>query len=83
MAKKIETRKCGWGGSEAVLESAAYNVAILGLILTVVLCAGFQFGGLIAAGIVLMMGVIAYYLFRALSDIIRLLKLGAGLPYSW
>jgi len=82
MAKKIETRKRSSGGSEAMLESAAINVAALGFFLTGLLCAAFQFGGLIPAGIVLMMSVIAYYLFRALSDIVRLLKHSVGMPYS-
>ena len=82
MAKKIETRIRSSGGSEAMLDGAAVNVACLGFCLTVVLCLAFQFGGLIPAGIVLMMTVIAYYAFRALSDIIRLLKHVAGMPYS-
>ena len=81
MAKKIETRKSSSGGSEAMLDGAAINVALFGFCLTLVLCTAFKFGGLIPAGIVLMLSVIGYYLFRALSDIVRLLKHSAGMPY--
>ena len=82
MATKIETRKRTSGGSEARLEGAAFNVAVLGFCLTLILCILFQFGALIPAGIVVMMSVIGYYLFKALADIIRLLKKIAGMPYS-
>ncbi len=82
MAKKIETRVRGSGGSEAMLDGAAINVLFLGLVLTVTLVALSQFGGWIPASIIFFMTVIAFYSFRALADIIRLLKETAGIPYS-
>ena len=65
-----------------MLEGAAAAVGLLGTLLTVILCAAFLFGGWIPAAIVFILTIIGYYLFKALADIIRLLKHSAGLPYS-
>ena len=82
MATKVEIRKQGSGGSEAMLDGAAITVVFLGLLLAVVSGVLVPLGGAAAIGLVLLITTIAYYLFRALADVIRLLKHSAGIPYS-
>ena len=82
MATKVEMRKQGSGGSEAMLDGAAITVVFLGLLLAVVSGVLFPWGGAVAIGLILLNTAIAYYLYRALADVIRLLKHSAGMPFS-
>ncbi len=82
MATKIEIRKQTSGGSETMLDGAAITIVFLGLVLAAVSGLMFPFGGAAAVGLILLNTAIAYYLFRALADVIRLLKKSNGMPYS-
>ena len=82
MATKVEIRKQGSGGAEAMLDSAAVSIVFLGLLLSAVSGLLFPYGGAVVIGLTLLNTAIAYYLFRALAEIVRLLKHSAGIPFS-
>ena len=89
MARKIETRKRALGGSEAMLDGAAVSLLVLGIVLAPTLAGmffflggAFRLHGVIPASLILVMTLVAFYLFRGLADIIRVLKQSAGIPYS-
>ena len=66
----------------AMLDGAAVSIVFLGLSLAAVSGLLFSYGGAVAIGLILLNTAIAYYLFRALADIVRLLKKSAGIPFS-
>ena len=65
-----------------MLDSAAVSIVFLGLLLSAVSGLLFPYGGAVVIGLTLLNTAIAYYLFRALAEIIRLLKHSAGIPFS-
>jgi len=55
-----------------MLDSAAVSIVFLGLLLSAVSGLLFPYGGAVVIGLTLLNTAIAYYLFRALAEIIRI-----------